>query len=146
MLIAKHLGGKVKHKTYTFCGTPQYICPEIAANRGHSFPADNWTIGILIYELILGDNPFYEEGVDHSVLYDSICNLPPYYDPADKISPEAKSLINRLLEKDPSKRLGTFREKDIIEDPWLSQYKLSDLRAKRVEAPWIPDPISLEED
>jgi serum/glucocorticoid-regulated kinase 2 len=101
-------------------------------------------LGILIYELILGDNPFYEDGIDHTVLYDIICNNPPYYDPADTISPAAKSLIDRLLEKEPSKRLGSFREKDILEDPWLSKYHLMDLRAKRVKAPWVPDPVLTE--
>ena len=101
-------------------------------------------MGILIYELILGDNPFYEDGVDHTILYDAICNSPPYYDPEDVISPEAKSLIDRLLEKNPNKRLGTFREKDILEDPWLSHYKLADLRSKKVQSPWVPDPVQLD--
>ena len=146
LVAAKRLEGDDSNiKTYTFCGTPQYLCPEITLHRGHSYPADNWTIGVLIYELILGENPFYEPGVDQTILYDSICNKPPFFEDSDPISAEAKDLIFRLLEKDPNKRLGTFREKDILEDPWLSQYKVSKLRAKKVKAPWVPDPMEFED-
>jgi serine/threonine protein kinase len=129
-------------KTYTFCGTPNFVAPEVILQRGHDGAADNWSLGVLVFEMIDGDNPFWEEGMDNATLYDVICNSP-YFPLPEHISEAAEHLISRLLEKNPSKRIGTFREKDILEHEWFARVDMEKLRTKQVKAPKLPDPIKL---
>ncbi len=139
--FTKHL--KKNEKSYTMCGTPNYLPPEIIKNIGHGPPADNWSLGILIYEVVQGENPFYYEGLDQISLFHAICDEDYYPLPEDKISSDLEDLVDRLLEKNPSKRLGTFREKDIISHPWFADIDILKLRKKELEAPWVPDPVRL---
>jgi CRP-like cAMP-binding protein len=134
---------KKNEKSYTMCGTPNYLPPEIIKNIGHGAPADNWSLGILIYEVVQGENPFYYEGLDQVSLFHAICNEDYYPLPEDKISGDLEDLIDRLLEKNPSKRLGTFREKDIITHPWFAEVDIRKMRRKELQAPWVPAPIRL---
>ena len=55
----------IEHRTYTLCGTPEYIAPEVLLNKGHGKPVDWWTLGILIYEMIVGYPPFVDEDPMH---------------------------------------------------------------------------------
>ena len=136
---------KVEDKTYTFCGTPNYVAPEVVLNRGHGVSADNWSLGVLIYELVDGENPFWTEGMDQETLYELIIKGL-YYPLPETDSPELRDIVSRLLEKEPSQRMGTFREKDILEHPWFSKYDIRKLREKQIKAPWVPEPICYEED
>jgi CRP-like cAMP-binding protein len=130
---------------YTMCGTPNYLPPEIIKNLGHGPPADNWSLAVLIYEVVQGESPFWYEGLDQVSLFHAICEEDYYPLPDEGVSEEFRDLIHRLLEKNPSKRLGTFKEKDILNHPWFTKLDIRKVRKKEIKSPWVPKPVELGE-
>lgn len=127
----------VPKKTYTLCGTPGFLPPEVITMRGHNSAADHWSLGILIYEMVTGVNPFYFEGMEQTALFQSI--VVDGYEQPDA-SPAAIDIINKLLIKDPAHRLGSLAqgEKDIIEHSWFDGIDLEALHRREIPAPWVP--------
>jgi len=85
----------------TLCGTPNYLPPEILTQAGHSFEADIWCVGVILYNMLIGYPPFQRNTVKQT--YEAIRDLS-YTIPSGKISVEAKNLIESILVSDPSKR------------------------------------------
>merc|ERR1712167_297383 len=97
-------------RTYTLCGTPEYIAPEVLLNKGHGKPVDWWTLGILIYEMIVGQPPFCDEdpmGIYQKILAGKIY-FPKYFDK------NAKALVKKLLTADLSKRYGNLKDESEV--------------------------------
>ena len=140
MIIDFGFAKKIISKTYTMCGTPLYLPAEIILNRGHSFSADHWSLGIVMFEMLVGCTPFYKAGMSKSDLFRAIvqAKLPP----PTGVSPEALNLISGLLKRDPAKRLGSLAggENDIIEHPWfqLDGFDMDMLFLQQMRAPFVP--------
>ena len=114
-------------------------------NRGHNASSDHWSLGVVIYEMVAGENPFYYDGLDQMSLFKAICTER-FYPLPDDVSDEAYEVIDELLEKDPALRLGALagRGKDIMRKKWFAGLDLTRLRQKKVKAPFIPTNVTLE--
>ena len=133
-------------KNFNFAGSPEYVSPEIINYQGHSFMSDWWSLGILIYEMLYGFTPFYN--IDKERMFDLILkgsiSFPKYYNNGEKqieynVSEEAKSLISKLLEKNPGSRLGREGIDEIKKEPFFYYIDFDDLNKKKLKALYIPD-------
>jgi len=126
------------NKTSTIVGTPEYVAPEILDNEAYDYAVDWWSVGILIYEMLVGETPFFSQ--NHSIMFNKIKSLPVFI--PDYISQDAKDLIEKLLAKDPKERLTN--PQTIREHPWFSDIDFEKFMRKEVDPPIRPAMGNLE--
>ncbi|XP_067412415.1 ribosomal protein S6 kinase alpha-5 isoform X1 [Emydura macquarii macquarii] len=129
-------------RAYSFCGTIEYMAPDIVrgGDAGHDKAVDWWSLGVLMYELLTGASPFTVDGEKNSQAEISrriLKSEPPY---PQEMSALAKDVIQRLLMKDPKKRLGCGPggADEIRKHPFFQKINWDDLAAKKIPAPFKP--------
>uniref|UniRef100_A0A668AWL5 Ribosomal protein S6 kinase n=1 Tax=Myripristis murdjan TaxID=586833 RepID=A0A668AWL5_9TELE len=129
-------------RAFSVCGTIEYMAPEIVegGESGHDKAVDWWSLGVLMYELLTGGSPFTVDGDEnsHTDIAKRISKKDPPF-PKD-MGPLAKDLIQRLLIKDPKKRLGSGPNgaENVKKHPFYQKINWEDLAAKKVPAPFKP--------
>ncbi|KAI1195897.1 Pkinase-domain-containing protein [Nemania serpens] len=128
---------RVPDKTWTLCGTPDYLAPEVVSNKGYNKSVDWWSLGILIYEMLCGYTPFWDSGSPMKI-YENILRGKVKY-PA-YVHPDAQDLLERLITPDLTKRLGNLYggPQDVKEHPWFSEVTWDRLSRKDIDAPYTP--------
>lgn len=130
-------------KTRTFCGTPDYVAPEILSEQGHDRMVDWWSLGVLIYEMIHGQTPFFSPNRD--MMYQNIKLRQIQFPSSIQTTDACKDVIIKLLNKNPSMRLGQLGDsREILAHPWFADTNIQAIYDKQLPPPFKPNTQSLE--
>jgi len=130
-------------RTGTFCGTPEFLAPEVLTETSYTRAVDWWGLGVLIFEMLVGESPF--PGDDEEEVFDSIVNDEVRY--PRFLSLEAIAIMRRLLRKSPERRLGaTERDaEDVKKQAFFRNVNWEDLLMRKVPPPFVPTISGLED-
>lgn len=130
-------------RTGTFCGTPEFLAPEVLTETSYTRAVDWWGLGVLIFEMLVGESPF--PGEDEGEVFDSIVNDEVRY--PRTLSLEAIALMRRLLRKNPERRLGSSERdaEDVKKQAFFFSVNWEQLLLRKVKPPFVPTIKNLED-
>ncbi|KAM3597175.1 uncharacterized protein V6R79_000821 [Siganus canaliculatus] len=130
-------------RTSTFCGTPEFLAPEVLTDTSYTRAVDWWGLGVLVYEMLVGESPF--PGDDEEEVFDSIVNDEVRY--PRFLSTEAIGIMRRLLRRNPERRLGSGEKdaEDVKKQPFFRGVDWEALLQRKVPPPFVPSIVGKED-
>lgn len=130
----------IREKRYSYCGSLEYMSPEIVTREGHSFEVDYYCLGALLYEMVVGCPPFYHHSSSESETKARILGEAVEFPSELGLSESIRDLMRRLLEKRPAERLGHLGGvREIKCHPWIGWINKPDYLERRVKMPYPVD-------
>ena len=131
---------KLEDRTYTQCGTPDYVAPEMLLGQGVNQACDWWALGVLLYEMISGFPPFTDNDGHEMKTFANILKGQLEFRSGTYFSPNSRSLITGLLQVKVTSRLGYSKggAEDLIAHPWFAHFDWDALVNLTLDPPWQP--------